>query len=321
MFVLQGFFQIGGYTFHAINEVEITHSVEEISDTALIKMPTRFTVRQNGEVKFTEEAIKVGDQVAVTIGYKGKSERKEFEGYVSRIKCSVPLEIYCEDATWLLRRKACSFSKLNTNLREVLEYIVKETPIKLANNVPDVPLEKFTLRNVNGAQALKYIKDNLAMSIYLNDEGELYCGLQQMNNIGQVAIYDLNYNLVSNDLEFKTAEDKKIKVIYEALSPDNKKVRVELGDDGGDKIEVKTKIIKDVAQLEKLAKAHLTRLKYDGFDGDFTTFLIPYANRGMAAKLIDERHPNREGKYFIKKVVTTYGLQGARRRITPGNKL
>lgn len=321
MFVLKGHFVIGGYRFNAITEIEITHSVDEITDTAIIKMPSKFTIRQNGEAKTTEEAIKVGDPVSITIGYKGSYEGNEFEGYVSRIKYSVPMEIYCEDSLWLLRRKACAFSKKNTNLKEVLTYIVEGTPIKLAANIPDIPLEKFTLKNVNGAQALKYIKDNLAMSIYLNDQGELYCGLEQMNNLNQVAFYDLNYNLVNNDLEFRTANDKQILVVYQSISPDNKKIRVEVGDYGGDKVEVKTRVIQDKAQLEKMAKAHLARLKYDGFDGDITTFLLPYATRGMLAQFKDRKHPGREGKYFIKKVVTTFGMSGARRKITPGNKI
>lgn len=322
MFVLKGHFQISGYRFNAISDIEITHSVEDITDTALIKMPGKFTVKQNGEIITTEAAIKVGDPVSITIGYKDVYEKTEFEGYVSRIKYSVPLlEIYCEDGLWLLRRKACVFSKKNTNLKEVLTYIVKDTPVKLAANIPDVKLEKFVLKNVNAAQALKYIKDNLAMSIYLNDEGELYCGLEQMNNLGQSAAYDLNYNLVKNDLEFKTANDKQIWVVYQSISPDNKKIRVEVGDYGGDKVEVKTRVIQDKDQLEKMAKAHLARLKYDGFTGDITTFLVPYATRGMLAVFTDRKHPGREGKYFIKKVTTTFGLSGARRKITPGNKL
>jgi hypothetical protein len=41
----------------------------------------------------------------------------------------------------------------------------------------------------------------------------------------------------------------------------------------------------------------------------------------MKAKLIDEEHLNREGNYFIKKVVTTFDSGGARRKATLGNRL
>jgi hypothetical protein len=41
----------------------------------------------------------------------------------------------------------------------------------------------------------------------------------------------------------------------------------------------------------------------------------------MKAKFIDSEHPNREGNYFIKKVVTSFGTGGARRKVTIGNRL
>ena len=65
MFILESKVEIGSYIFNQVNEIEITKSVEELSDTAVIKLPTRFKVRQNGEQKFTEDAIKVGDKVTI----------------------------------------------------------------------------------------------------------------------------------------------------------------------------------------------------------------------------------------------------------------
>ena len=71
MYILDGKVEIGDYVFNAVHGVEITKSVEELSDTAVIKLPSRFKVRQNGERLFTEEAIKVGDKVVITLGYEG----------------------------------------------------------------------------------------------------------------------------------------------------------------------------------------------------------------------------------------------------------
>ncbi len=72
MFVLEAKIQIGEFTFRSVHEVEITKSVEELADTAIIKLPTRFIVRQSGEEKYTEEAIKAGDPVTIELGYEGK---------------------------------------------------------------------------------------------------------------------------------------------------------------------------------------------------------------------------------------------------------
>ena len=84
---------------------------------------------------------------------------------------------------------------------------------------------------------------------------------------------------------------------------------------------VKTKIVADLPTLERMAKAHLYKARYDGYSGDVTSFLLPYATRGMAAEILDEKHPNRNGSYFIKKVVTTFGMGGARRKVSISNKL
>ena len=42
MFILEGKAEIGNFIFNSLNEIEITKSVEELGDTAIIKLPTRF---------------------------------------------------------------------------------------------------------------------------------------------------------------------------------------------------------------------------------------------------------------------------------------
>lgn len=321
MFILNAEIEIGSYVFRAIHEVEITKSLEEMSDSAIIKLPTRFKVRQDSGQRFTEEAIKVGDPVKVNLGYSGKYFGGEFTGFVKKISPKVPMEIHCEDASWLLRRKNITKSWGETTLKEILQEVVKGTPVKLAPNIPEIKLDKWIIKNANGAQVLESIKSNLLMTVFINDQGELYCGLAQMTNIHQEAEYDLNYNLVENNLEFKTSEDRRIKVKYTYIDPKNKKTTIEVGDTDGEERSFHTSVISDTAKLKQMAAAELERLKYDGFEGDVTSFLLPYATRGMAAKVIDQKHPNRQGRYLIKKVVTTFGMSGARRKVTLGNKL
>ena len=321
MFILESKVEIGSYIFNQVNEIEITKSVEELSDTAVIKLPTRFKVRQNGERKFTEDAIKVGDKVTITLGYEGKYSGVEFTGFVKKISPKIPLEIHCEDALWVLRRKNITRSWEKTTMKEILTEVVKGTPVQLADNIPSVNLDKWIIKNANGAQVLESLKKDLLMTAFINDEGKLYCGLQQLTNVGQTVVYDLNYNLVENNLEFKSKEERKIKIKYTYIDKENKRKSIEVGDPDGEQRTYHTSVISDTKKLEEMANAEIEKLKYDGFEGDVTSFLIPYATRGMKAKLLDNEHPNREGNYFIKKVVTTFGTGGARRKITIGNKL
>jgi hypothetical protein len=321
MFVLDGKVEIGSYAFRSVHDVEITKSVEELGDTAIIKLPTRFKIRQNSEQKYTEEAIKVGDKVVITLGYEGKYSGEEFAGYVKKISPKIPLEIHCEDSIWLLRRKNITKSWESTTLKEILQEVVKDTGVKLADNIPSIKLEKWIIRNANGAQVLESIKKDLLMSVFINDEGKLYCGLQQLTNIGQSVVYDLNYNLVENNLEFKSKDDRKMKIKYTYIGKDNKRKSIEVGDPDGEQRTYHTSVISDENKLTEMALAELEKLKYDGFNGDVLSFLIPYATRGMKAIIKDKDHLNREGNYFIKKVVVGFGLRGARRTVTLSNKI
>ena len=323
MFILDGKAEIGNFIFNSLNEIEITKSVEELGDTAIIKLPTRFKVKQNGEQKYTEDAIKVGDKVVITLGYQDKYSGIEFTGYVKKISPKIPMEIHCEDAMYHLRRKNITKSWEKTTLKEIVQEVVKDTPVQLSKLMDNqsMPLDKWIIKGANGAQVLESIKKDLAQTIFIDDEGKLYVGLQQLTNINQTVVYDLNYNLVENNLEFKSKEERKIKVKYTYIDKENKRKSIEVGDADGEQRTYHTSVISDEKKLEEMAKAEIEKLKYDGFEGDVTSFLIPFATRGMKAKLLDSEHPNREGNYFIKKVVTTFGTSGARRKISIGNKL
>lgn len=322
MFILTGKIQIGDLTFRSIHNVEITKSVEDLIDTAVVQLPAKFKIRQNGEQKFTEEAIKVGDKVGITLGYEEKYEGVEFTGFVTSVGSKIPLEIKCEDAMWLLRRKNINHAFNNkTTLKEILNKVVEGTEIKLSDKIPGMVIDKFIIKNANGTQVLQKLKEEYSLSVYLDDEGKLYAGLQQLNNIAQEVIYDLNYNLVDNNLEYKTEDEKRLKIKYTYIDKKNHKKTVEVGDDDGETRTFHTSVISDEKQLLEMAKAELKKNKHAGFEGSVKSFLIPFSTRGMTAMIKDKEHKNREGKYFIKKVVTTYGMDGARRDVTISNKL
>ena len=285
-------------------------------------MPSKFIVRQNGEEKLVENALKVGDKVSIKLGYEEKYEGVEFTGFVVAIGSKIPLEIKCEDAMWLLRRKNITHAfNDKTPLKTILQKVVENTELELSDKIPDVEVEKFIIRNANGTQVLQKLKEHLALSIYLDSEGKLYAGLEQLNNLHKEAIYDLNYNLVENNLEYKTAEQKRLRIKYTYMDSKNKKKSVEVGDKDGELRTFHTSIISDEKKMEEMAHAEMQKLKYDGFEGSVKSFLIPFSTNGMTAVIKDKEHPNREGKYFIKKVVTSFGNNGARREISISNKL
>lgn len=322
MFVLECTIDIGKYRFSQVHDVEITKSVETIGDTAIIKLPTRFKVRNaNGGYIFTEDAIKIGDPVTIGLGYKNVYSGIEFKGYVKKISPKSPTVIECEDAIWLLRRKNITKAFYKTNLKEILNEVVKDTSIDLADEIPEFDIDKWIVKNANGAQVLQSLKDTFMMRAYMNDQNKLNCGLDQFENIGKVVNCDLNYNLVDVNLDFKSREERKVKIVIEYRGNDNKVKSITSGDTDGAEHKIKIHAVSNEVQLKQMAEKELERLKYDGFEGDITTFLVPFSTRGMKAKIIDIDHPNREGSYFIKKVVTSFGTNGARRKIHLGQRL
>ena len=63
----------------------------------------------------------------------------------------------------------------------------------------------------------------------------------------------------------------------------------------------------------------IKKYKYTGFDGFLNSFLIPYAQPNMTAVLDDPDYPDqRNGRYVIDSVVTTFGVNGARRKVELG---
>ncbi|MRI64526.1 late control protein [Ornithobacterium rhinotracheale] len=321
MFVLESHIQIGAYSFRSISQVTITKSVDELSDTCTIEMPTHFIIKEKGKQLYTEQAIKAGDEVTVTLGYEGVYSGVEFKGYVKRVKTGTPVVVECEDAMYLLRRKNITKAWERTTLKEVLQEVVKDTPIKLSQGIPNITLEKWIIKNANGTQVLKKLQEEFRLSIFINDKGELYAGLQQLTNIGEVAVYDLNYNIVSNDLEYRSKEERKIKVRYTYIDAKNKRKTIEVGDPEGEVRTFHTSVVSDEKKLKEMALAEIEKMKYDGFDGSITSFLIPFATRGMKARLIDKDLKNIDEDYFIKKVETSFGTSGARRKIEIGARL
>ena len=259
--------------------------------------------------------------MSVTLAYEGVYSGVEFEGYVKKVKPSIPVSIECEDAMYLLRRKNINKSWQKTTLKEVLQEVVKDTPIALADNIPQMQLDQWLIRNANGTQVLDKLKEEFRLSIFINDEGTLYAGLSELTNIGRTARYDLNYNIVANDLEYRTKDERRLKVQYTYIDKNNKKKTVEEGDPDGELRTFHTSVVSDEAKLRAMARAEMEKLKYDGFDGSITSFLVPFATRGMQAHIIDKELKEIDERYFIKKVETTFGRNGARRQITIGARL
>lgn len=314
--------QIGDYTFTRANAVTIESSSNLIADTATIKVPLTAVVKHEDTTTTVETAklIKAGMAVTIKLAYTGVYEGLEFEGYVKRVNKKIPLEIECEDAIYLLRKNNINKAWSEVTLKEVMEEIVKGTALKVSSDSPTITLKPFSIKNATGAWALQEIRDKYGLTIYIKN-GLLYAGLAYVENNGTVT-YTLtgeNTNIVdAKSLQYRAKEDVTLKVKAVGIMGDNTRTEVEVGDADGELRTLTFYNIESKADLERMAKQELDKLKFDGYEGKVNAFLIPQAVPGMRAQLKDSLFPERSGRYYIEGVKTTWGRNGARRVIEIG---
>lgn len=332
MFVLLCDITIGSYRFRQVNEITVSKSWRKLGDTCTIKLPKY--VRSDKMVTNTLDSfIKVGDPVIVKMKYLGLVETTEFEGTVSKIKPNIPFEIECEDSVWYMKRtplrKSWSIADKAT-LKEVVTYLVSEvnskhkTSLKVSGDIPTVNFtEGFVIESGNNAAtALESIRENFGLASYFKGT-ELFTGLSYQKTYG-TAKHSLAWNVIESDLAYRKEEDTQIRIKPIGIKKDNTKVETStiVGDEDGELRTVHYYNVTTESELLKLAKNDLEKYKFEGFEGDFTTFLYPYAEPLMITELQDPRYDEaRSGSYIIDSVTTTFGVSGARRVVKPGIKV
>ena len=119
----------------------------------------------------------------------------------------------------------------------------------------------------------------------------------------------------------KSCLAKRVKVAWlfqVSLMPNNKKIRVEVGDADGEHRTLHT-YNKQEAELKAWAQQEIKRLKRDGLTGSFKTFGYRLADKldAIGIKIDGEK----KGVYQVKKNIIKYGTGGFRQEITLGQRV
>lgn len=322
MYTLGAQITIGNKRFTRVNEVKVSSSSTILEDTATIKLPATARMEREGEFISeveTAKAFQVGDQVTIQLGYDGNL-RTEFQGYVRAIHPNQPLEIECEDATWLLKRKNVKASWRTATLKVILTEILRDTGIGLEGDPPTINFKNFYLRDISAAKALMKLKEEYGLTVYLVSPSQLYVGLGTQNDQTLVR-YEMTSNVIDSDLEWESEEDVLLKVKAVHVKPDNTLVEKEVGDPDGELRTIFFYDLEDPGQLESLALEEVKKYRYSGYRGSVTTFLLPNVQVGNVALVTDPNFAERDGSYLVESVETTYGINGARRKVELGIKV
>ena len=130
--------------------------------------------------------------------------------------------------------------------------------------------------------------------------------------------FDLERNVVSNDLSYRNKDDIRVKVIGIIIKSGDK-IEYSYGDDDADKYIDWQFLVKTKAELEVEVKRMYEANKLGGYDGSFTAFGAPSVQHGRKASLRSSLYKDREGTYYIEGVYKSFGISGYRQQIKLGN--
>lgn len=307
------------YRLATLAELEITESVDNLADFATIVLPEAVmnTVLYN---QLTSK-IKRASQVNIQLGYDGDL-RQEFTGFVDRISSNdSTLKIECLDALFLFKVSVSDVELKPTGLKEIAQYLVNQIDNSFTVNCDyDVSYEKFIIHQATGYDVLRKIQEETKANIYFDTKNKvLHIHAPYLEKGGDVT-YAMHRNIEESSLEYKQAADKKIEVTVESTDIKGNVKKVTAGTTGGDSVTLRVGPM-DEANMQLIANAALKKNTYDGYEGTFTGWLIPYCKPTYSAKIIDPDYDFKQGSYYIVTVVTSLSENGAKRTITPGIKV
>lgn len=106
-----------------------------------------------------------------------------------------------------------------------------------------------------------------------------------------------------------------LKVTAKSILRDGSSVEVEVGDPDGESRTLNYYGIKSKAELKKLAETDMLKFKYDGYEGSFKGFGIPFVQYGDKVQLTSTDYPERDGHYLAEGVTVSFGPDGYERTV------
>jgi len=328
---------IGNFQFDYVTNVNIKSSWDTFTDTASITLPNKFKDR-NGKsiVVGANNVFQRGDEVEIKLGYFPNLTTK-FKGVISKIIPDSPLIIECEDKMWLLKQvnlDSRSFKK--ATIKDVVDYAAASlTGLVIEYDTPTVSIGGFEIDNKNFVNAVKIfevLKKQFGFHIYFVDDKLQVKGMNSIIALNNpVHRFGFQQNIINSTLEYVREDDINIVIKAESIKADNTRI-VRFGFKQNGKVvvtatpkagEMRALLVYNftASELETEVRRNIDRFIYEGYAGNFTTFLEPAVSHSDRVDLIDNKHVEREGRYLIRTVESNFGINGARQVISLKNKI
>lgn len=311
---------VGNYRLRMVDAVKVRHSVEQLSDTATVTLPAMV----EGKALQVEDKLRdypsENVPVVIKLGYDGRLET-EFEGFLKTVATDGGnLTLECEDAIYLFEDKVKDEELTNISLKNLLEKVVRQVnPAYKVETEFDFKWDKFTIYRATARDVLKKVQDETKANIWFRD-GTLHVQPQYAQASDKTMVFDFSRNIESSSLKYRKAADKKVEVELTVNTPGGRKEKVSVGASGGKSIK-KEVFGMTMEQARKIAENEHTIWCYDGYEGSFTGWLVPFVEPGDAVRLRDKDYPTKEGVYYVTGTEISFSKEGGKRTISLGRWL
>lgn len=301
------------WVFDKITSAEVVRDTESLTDTCVVELPRK--VKWRGE---STVPIGRGDEIAVWLGYDGDLQLA-FRGFITAVGTKNPVRIECEDEMFKLKQmQAQKKAYKSVNLETLLKEQGLDYPLRVMG---EQNLGQYRVTADTVASLLGHLQENGVRSFFRYEDGSpmLYCGVLFERDSRPLQVFATGVNIIDDQsLEQQKAENMRLRIKAVSLMPNNKKIRVEVGDADGEHRTLHT-YNKQESELKAWAQQEIKRLKRDGLTGSFKTFGYRLADKldAIGIKIDGEK----KGVYQVKKNIIKYGTGGFRQEITLGQRV
>lgn len=292
-----------------VTEVEITRDTEKLTDICKITLPKK--IKWDGE---NEVPVKRGDAIKVWLGYDDRNELA-FAGYVKEVGFKTPIVLECEDEMFKLKQMAAIKKAYKST---TLEQLLKDQGLTDVKVMGEQTLGAYRVTADTVASLLGKLQENGIRSFFRCEDGKpvLYSGVIFERGTGVSQVFATGVNIINDQsLEQQKADTMRLNVKAVSILPNNKKIKVEVGDADGERRTITT-YNKTESQLKAWAEQEIKRLKRDGLKGSLTTFGYKLVDKLDTVGVKIDGTPM--GVYQVKKNVIKYGSGGYRQEVTLG---
>lgn len=329
--------KIGDFTFDYDTNLVIESSWNTFTDTATITLPNKFIKDNEVIVAGTDNLFKRGDVVEINIGYFPNLQRR-FTGFLNNLKPESPLILECEDPMWLLKQiNLVSKKFINVTIKEVVEYATAGLEnLTIEFDDKDAKIGDFKVDNkgfVNAVTVFEVLKKQFGYNIYFQDGVLQVRILNSILSLDKTAhVMDTQFNVIEDNLTFQRDDDVGMVVRFDSKQKDNTVITLfGFKENGKTVISTKPKQggivnswkVPELSEtlIRQLITKNMDKYIWEGFQGSFVTFLEPTIEHSDRIDYIDNKLPEKNGRYLIKTVVTTFGVDGGRQIIELRNKV